>query len=72
MRWPRGVRWQTDGMAAQQHDDQKARFEAALAAKNAKSSKSTPHGTAPTEDAKAKEHADRAGGKREFRRKSGG
>lgn len=58
-------------MAAEQND-QKARFEAALAAKNAKSKKSTPHGTAPTEESGAKEHADRAGGKREFRRKSGG
>lgn len=58
-------------MAAEQTDDVKARFEAALAAKNAKSRTSTPHGTAPAE-ASAKEQADRAGGKREFRRKSGG
>lgn len=59
-------------MAADQPDDVKARFEAALAAKNAKSRKSTPHGSAPSDDANAKEQADRAGGKREFRRKSGG
>jgi hypothetical protein len=59
-------------MATEESDDVKARFEAALAAKNAKSKKSTPHGSTPADDAKAKEHADREGGKREFRRKSGG
>ena len=59
-------------MAAEQPDNVKARFEAALAAKQAKSKTSTPHGSAPAQSAKGKEHADRAGGKREFRRKSGG
>lgn len=43
----------------------------ALEAKNRKSAKNTPHGSAPVEG-KATEHADREGGKREFRRKSGG
>lgn len=42
----------------------------ALEAKNKKSKSSTPHGTPPTEG-KGNEHADREGGKREFRRKSG-
>ena len=51
-------------------DDIKERMRQALEAKNAKSAKSTPHGTAPDEG-KGSEHADRAGGKREFRRKSG-
>lgn len=53
------------------NDEIKDRFAQALAAKNAKSAKNTPHGTAPAED-KVHEHADREGGKREFRRKSGG
>lgn len=53
------------------NDDIKDRMAAALAAKNAKSAKSTPHGTTPAEE-KASAHADREGGKREFRRKSGG
>ncbi len=54
-----------------ENEDVKARFKAALDAKKAKSSRSTPHGSAPTDD-KGHEHSDREGGKREFRRKSGG
>ncbi len=61
--------WQTARMA--DNDDMKDRFKAALEAKNQKSAKSTPHGSAPSEE-KVHEHADREGGKREFRRKSGG
>ncbi len=57
-------------MAETPNDDIKERMRLALEAKNKKSSKNTPHGTAPTEE-KGQEHADRAGGKREFRRKSG-
>mgnify|MGYP006283927511 CR=1 FL=1 len=53
------------------NDDIKDRMRAALEAKNRKSAKGTQHGTAPVEG-KSAEHADRAGGKREFRRKSGG
>lgn len=66
------TRWacQTGAMAETPHDDIKERMRQALEAKNKKSSKSTPHGSAPTEE-KGQEHADRAGGKREFRRKSG-
>lgn len=65
----RGWCWQTAHMA--DNDDMKDRFKQALEAKNRKSAKSTPHGTAPSES-EGHEHADRAGGKREFRRKSGG
>jgi hypothetical protein len=57
-------------MAETPNDDVKERMRQALEAKNRKSSKNTPHGSAPTEG-KTQEHADRAGGKREFRRKSG-
>lgn len=55
------------------NEDIKERMRQALEAKNRKSSAGTPHGQ-PPEDGKggAHEHADRAGGKREFRRKSGG
>lgn len=53
------------------NDDIKDRMRQALEAKNRKSSSSTPHGQAPVEG-KVHEHADREGGKREFRRKSGG
>lgn len=53
------------------NDDIKERMRAALEAKNRKAAKSTQHGTAPVDD-KAHEHSDREGGKREFRRKSGG
>ena len=53
-----------------ENDDIKDRMRQALEAKNRKAEKSTPHGTAPAEG-KATEHADREGGKREFRRKSG-
>ena len=52
------------------NDDIKERMRQALDAKNAKSAKSTPSGTAPTES-NTHEHVDREGGKREFRRKSG-
>lgn len=52
------------------NDDIKERMKQALEAKNSKSSTSTPHGSAPAEG-KAPEQADREGGKREFRRKSG-
>lgn len=54
------------------NDDVKERMRQALEAKQRKASSSTPHGQPPADDAKAREHADRAGGKREFRRKSGG
>jgi hypothetical protein len=53
------------------NEDIKDRMRQALDAKNRKSAKSTPHGTTAHED-KAHEHSDREGGKREFRRKSGG
>ncbi len=52
------------------NDDIKERMRQALEAKNKKSSKNTPHGSTPAEG-KVQEHADREGGKREFRRKSG-
>lgn len=52
------------------NEDIKEQMRQALEAKNAKSAKSTPGGTAPTES-NAHEHVDREGGKREFRRKSG-
>lgn len=61
--------WHTGPMA--DNDDIKERMRAALEAKNKKSSKSTPHGQAPTDD-KGHEHSGREGAKREFRRKSGG
>lgn len=53
------------------NDDMKDRFAQALAAKNAKSAKGTQHGSTPKAE-KGQANADRAGGKREFRRKSGG
>lgn len=53
------------------NEDIKQRMKAALEAKNRKAQKSTPHGSAPKEGA-VHEHSDREGGKREFRRKSGG
>lgn len=52
------------------NEDIKERMRLALEAKKSKSTSNTPHGSSPRED-KAQEHADRAGGKREFRRKSG-
>lgn len=52
------------------NEDIKERMRQALEAKKNKSKSSTPHGSAPKED-KVHEHADREGGKREFRRKSG-
>ena len=51
-------------------DDQRARFKAALDAKKTKTP-GNPHAQASTDGA-AKEHSSRSGGKREFRRKSGG
>jgi hypothetical protein len=53
------------------NDDLKERMKQALDAKNAKAAKNTPHGQAPAEG-NEHEHSDREGGKREFRRKSGG
>lgn len=53
-----------------ENDDVKERMRQALEAKNKKASSSTPHGSAPVEG-KVHDHADREGGKREFRRKSG-
>jgi len=50
--------------------DIKARMKQALEAKNRKSQKSSPHGKPPVEG-KSAEHSERAGGGREFRRKSG-
>jgi hypothetical protein len=51
-------------------DDERAKFEAALEAKKHKSGHGS--GTSGSGDSSAKEHANRSGGKREFRRKSGG
>jgi len=53
-----------------ENDEVKDRFKQALEAKNKKSAPSTPHGQPPKAQ-KGQEHADREGGKREFRRKSG-
>jgi hypothetical protein len=52
------------------NEDIKERMRQALEAKNQKSAKNTKHGTTPSEN-NGHEHADREGGKREFRRKSG-
>jgi hypothetical protein len=52
------------------NEDIKERMRQALEAKKNKASTSTPQGATPTESS-AHEHADREGGKREFRRKSG-
>lgn len=54
-----------------ENDDIKERMKAALEAKNKKSAKGGPGG-ASQESGKAHGNTDRAGGKREFRRKSGG
>ena len=54
-----------------ENDDIKERMKQALEAKKGKAAKSTPHGQAPAEG-KVHDHVDRAGGKREFRRRSGG
>ena len=51
-------------------DDQRQKFQAALEAKKGKAP-GNPHAQASTGGA-AKEHSSRSGGKREFRRKSGG
>lgn len=52
------------------NEDIKERMRQALEAKKQKSSKGTRHGTAPAVGS-SHEHADREGGKREHRRKSG-
>jgi hypothetical protein len=52
------------------NEDIKERMREALEAKKSKASKNTPQGAAQNEGT-AHEHADREGGKREFRRKSG-
>jgi hypothetical protein len=65
---PQASRCQTVGMA--DNEDIKERMRQALEAKKNKSSKNSPQGVAPSES-NAHEHADREGGKREFRRKSG-
>lgn len=51
-------------------DDDRAKFEAALEAKKHKTGHGS--GTQSGSGGAAKEHANRSGGKREFRRKSGG
>ncbi|MEI6361284.1 MAG: DUF5302 family protein [Actinomycetes bacterium] len=51
-------------------DDERAKFEAALEAKKHKSGHGS--GTSGSGGSTSKEHASRSGGKREFRRKSGG
>ena len=66
---PRVVQWHTSSMP--DNDDIKERMKQALEAKKGKAAKSTPHGQAPAEG-KVHDQVDRAGGKREFRRKSGG
>ncbi len=53
-----------------ENEDIKERMRKALEAKKGRSRSSSPGGPAST-DGKVHEHADRAGGKREFRRKSG-
>jgi hypothetical protein len=52
------------------NEDIKERMRQALEAKKSKSRSSSPSGPS-LGDSKVQEHADRAGGKREFRRKSG-
>jgi hypothetical protein len=52
------------------NEDIKERMRLALEAKNKSSAKGTPHGSAPAEG-KVQDHSDKAGGKREHRRKSG-
>ena len=51
-------------------DEERAKFEAALEAKKHKSGHGS--GNSDSGSSAAKEHASRSGGKREFRRKSGG
>lgn len=53
-----------------ENEDIKERMRKALEAKKGKSRSSSPRGPVAA-DGKGQEHADRAGGKREFRRKSG-
>lgn len=53
-----------------ENEDIKERMRKALEAKKGKSRSSSQRGPA-TGDGKVHEHSDRAGGKREFRRKSG-
>jgi len=64
--------WDTHGVSNDNgaSEDVKERMKQALEAKNKSASKSVPHGSAPAEG-KVHDHADREGGKREFRRKSG-
>lgn len=52
------------------NEDIKDRMRKALEAKKDKSRSSSPRGPVSS-DGKGQEHADRAGGQREFRRKSG-
>lgn len=54
-----------------QTDDQKAAFKAALDAKKSKPGGGT-HAHEPGSGGPVKDHSSRSGGKREFRRKSGG
>ncbi len=54
-----------------EHEDVKERMRQALEAKNRKSAQGKPHGATPA-GTNGHEHSDREGGKREFRRKSGG
>lgn len=51
-------------------EDVKQRMKEALEAKKKASQKNVPHGSAPSQG-KVHDHSDRAGGKREHRRKSG-
>lgn len=52
------------------NDDVKEKMRQALEAKKRKSSSGGAHGNSTAQE-KGHEHSDRAGGKREFRRKSG-
>lgn len=67
---PDRMRPPCDTGAVTENEDIKERMRKALEAKKSKSRSSSPGGPA-TSDSKGQEHADRAGGKREFRRKSG-
>jgi hypothetical protein len=60
--------WETVVMG--NNEDIKERMKLALEAKNKSSAKNAPHGSAKAEG-KVHEHSDKAGGKREHRRKSG-
>ncbi len=54
-----------------ENEDIKDQMRQALEAKNRKAAASTPHGSTAREGS-VHEHSEREGGKREFRRKSGG